>query len=83
MSAITRQPMMLFVNDHDAQVIQDALTAFAQECDRTGDPCGEATHADELWQRFDALKRLGAGQTEAVEVLKVMGLGRYRGRPQG
>lgn len=82
MSATTKpQPMLLFINDRDAQVLQDALTLFATECDRTGDPCNEATHADELWQKLDALKQLG--QAEAREILKMIGLGRYRGRPQG
>jgi hypothetical protein len=81
MPALTNTPMLLLVNAHDAQVMQDALTAFAMECDRTGDPCNEATHADELWQRLDALKQLG--QEDAREIVKAMGLGRYRGRPQG
>lgn len=81
MSATTTQPMLLFISDQDAQVLQDALTLFATECDRTGDPCHEATHADELWEKLEALKRLG--RQEAREVMKMIGLGRYRGRPQG
>jgi hypothetical protein len=74
-------PMVLLINDGDAQVMQDALTAFATECDRRGDPCCEATHADELWRKLNALKELG--RQDAHELVKAMGLGRYRGRPQG
>ena len=65
MPALTNTPMLLLVNAHDAQVMQDALTAFAMECDRTGDPCNEATHADELWQRLDALNEQSRGATKA------------------
>jgi hypothetical protein len=81
MSATTNEPMLLMINDTDAQVLQDALTLFANNCDRTGDPCNEATHADELWEKLDAIHELG--RQEAREIVKAMGLGRYRGRPQG
>lgn len=73
--------MILLIDASDAQVLQDALTLFAHDCDRTGTPTNEAAHADELWERLDALSDLC--HQEAREVVKAMGLGRYRGRPQG
>lgn len=77
----TTTPILLLINDQEAQLLQDALTAFAQESNRQGDPMNESTRADELWERLDAIKQVSS--EDARQVVKAMGMGRYRGRPQG
>jgi hypothetical protein len=73
--------LIVVIDRAHLQTFKDALTAFANELDRTGDPCGDSEACDRLWEQLDALD--GLAHSETIEVLKAVGLGRYKGRPQG
>lgn len=77
------EPMILFLHPGHVEVLKDALTAFANQEDSQGDPCGVSPICDELWSRLDGLSLISPHRIEAIEVMKTMGMVRYKNRPQG
>lgn len=74
-------PLVILLRPSEIQVVKDALTDHANNADREGDPLCESEICDQIWERLDALDQIS--RTETVELCKAIGLGRYRGRPQG
>lgn len=75
------EPYVLFLHGGQIDVLIDALVAFATQCEADGDVCGVAPTCDELHRRLHELRELD--NTEVRELMKEMGAGRYRLRPQG
>jgi hypothetical protein len=75
------EPLIFFLNSHQAGIMVDALVAFANQCEAEGDVCGVAPICDELAKRLRELCDLD--RTEWIEVAKTIGLGKFKHRPQG
>jgi hypothetical protein len=75
------EPLVLLLHPSELQVIKDALTEHANTIDREGDILCESEIMDRLWERLDALD--GIANAMATELCKSIGIGRYKGRPQG
>jgi hypothetical protein len=55
--------------------------AFANQCEAEGDVCGVVPTCDELHHRLHELREIDSAWVR--EMMKEMGSGRYRHRPQG
>jgi hypothetical protein len=75
------EPYILFLHGGQIQVMIDALVAFANQCEAEGDVCGVAPTCDELHHRLHELREIDSAWVR--EMMKEMGSGRYRHRPQG
>jgi len=75
--------LLAIKNAHEANVLIDALVALANEieADPEGDLLGYVPIADELAGRLRELRTLH--RSEAEQVMKMIGLGRFQDRPQG
>jgi hypothetical protein len=73
--------VFLALHDEDVVVLLDALNEFAQSNEDAGDPCGYAKSADALADRVGRLVPLVTVQVD--QVMRGLGIGRYRDRPQG
>jgi hypothetical protein len=73
--------LLLALHDDDVFVLIDALNEFAQANEEEGDPAGYAKTADAIADRARRLRPLVTAQPE--QVIRGLGLGSYRDRPQG
>ena len=75
------EPYVLFLHGGQVTVLIDALVAFANQCEAEGDVCGVAPTCDEMANRLRELDELD--RAWGIEMVKAMGLGKYKNRPQG
>lgn len=75
------EPFVLFLHGGQIQVLIDAVVAFATQCEAEGDVCGVVPMCDELHHRLHELCEIDSVWVR--EMIKEMGGGRYRHRPQG
>lgn len=82
METMKPNPFLLALRDSvEADVVVNALVAFAVACEAEGDACGVAPVADRICARARALRQLG--EAGVVEHLRAIGLGPTYRRPQG